>query len=436
MKCRSIQLIPAMAALAALAVSAAAGQPERIILTWTGDPARSQAVTWRSDLPADGAARAEITPAGPGPNFVKGARALVPATEEVETTPGGKRVQYHTAEFTGLEPDTLYAYRVGDEMTSGGWNQFRTAKAGPAPLRFIYLGDAQNHIFAHWSRVVRTAFRDAPRAHFILHAGDLINRANHDSEWAEWFAAGGWANEVIPCIATPGNHEYNTRRQDDGSTRSQLSDFWKPQFAFPRNGPDGLEDTVYYIDIQGVRVVSLNTNDKVEEQAKWLEGVLADNPSRWTVVTFHHPVYSTAKNRDNAPIRAAWQPVLERHDVDLVLQGHDHAYGRTPKMQAGVVTGDGRAGTVYALSVSGPKMYQLSPETRELMARRAEDTQFYQVISIDGDTLTYEARTADEQLYDRFRVVKGSDGKKEFHDEAPDTAEFLRPPAKAKPAAN
>ena len=35
----------------------------------------------------------------------------------------------------------------------------------------------------------------------------------------------------------------------------------------------------------------------------WLERVLADNPHRWTVVTFHHPIYSPAKNRDNKDLR-------------------------------------------------------------------------------------------------------------------------------------
>lgn len=116
---RVAHFVLVLAACMVLGVPAAAANPERIILTWTGDPARSQAVTWRSNLPAEGAAVAEIAPATPGPGFPKAARVVTPATEEVETTPGGKRVQYHTAEFTGLAPDTLYAYRVGDEATSG-----------------------------------------------------------------------------------------------------------------------------------------------------------------------------------------------------------------------------------------------------------------------------------------------------------------------------
>ncbi len=43
-----------------------------------------------------------------------------------------------------------------------------------------------------WSRVIREAYSDAPKAKFMIHAGDLINNAEKDAEWGEWFGAGGW----------------------------------------------------------------------------------------------------------------------------------------------------------------------------------------------------------------------------------------------------
>ena len=39
----------------------------------------------------------------------------------------------------------------------------------------------------------------APQARFLIHAGDLVNDANSDQEWGEWFHAGGW----IDAIAGP-----------------------------------------------------------------------------------------------------------------------------------------------------------------------------------------------------------------------------------------
>ena len=40
------------------------------------------------------------------------------------------------------------------------------------------------------------------------------------------------------------------------------------------------------------------------------------------------------------------------------------------------------------------------------MQRSAEDTQLYQIITIDGDRLRYEARTAVGDLYDAFELQK------------------------------
>lgn len=59
-------------------------------------------------------------------------------------------------------------------------------------------------------------------------------------------------------------------------------------------------------------------------------------------------------------------------------------------MPTGVTNIDTKTGTMYVVSVSGPKMYNLN--RKEFMARAAEDTQLYQIIHIDGDQLRYEAR--------------------------------------------
>ena len=53
-----------------------------------------------------------------------------------------------------------------------------------------------------------------------------------------------------------------------------------------------MDELVYYVDYQGTRIVVLDSNEHHAEQAIWLETVLKDNPSRWTIVSMHHPVYS------------------------------------------------------------------------------------------------------------------------------------------------
>jgi 3',5'-cyclic AMP phosphodiesterase CpdA len=394
--------------------------PDRIILTWTGDPAASQAVTWRTD---DSVKRAfaEVAEAEDGPLFGFKAIRLEATTAPLETNLGP--AHYHSAVFQDLKPKTKYAYRVGDGENWSEWSQFVTASDKPEPFTFVYFGDAQNELKSYWSRVVREAYRDAPKAAFMLHAGDLVNRAGNDAEWGEWFYAASHIHRMVPCIATPGNHEYASG--DSGKT---LAAHWRPTFAFPENGPEGLKETVYWIDYQGVRVISLNSNEKQQEQVAWLERVLGDNPHRWTVATFHHPIYSAAQRRDNPALRAAWQPVFDKYRVDLVLQGHDHAYARSGLMTQNVPTGatnfDSETGTLYVVSVSGPKMYSLDP--RPFMRRAAEFTQLYQLITVDGDELRYEARTATGRLYDAFTLQKRDGQPNKLIEQVPESPENRR----------
>ncbi|WP_352423337.1 metallophosphoesterase family protein [Proteiniphilum sp.] len=472
---------------------AASPYPDRVVLTWAGNPSNSQAVTWRTDRSVQ-RALAQIAVAEENGHDIRPTE--IEATTTTFSSELGGEVCYHSVNFTGLLPGTTYTYRVGDGDVWTEWFHFRTASPNPEPFSFIYFGDAQADIKTYWSRVFHQAFRHAPYAAFTLHAGDLINRAENDDQWGEWFNAPGWVNASVPVIATPGNHEYfyegrgekndrkwTTKEGDtirvrieeeikrdaegvetgstirahsaDGKTgviqldaksriigtdkgiramtgyrekelagvkanqsplqdryaepgSPRLSSFWQPQFTFPQNGPEGVKESCYYIDYQGVRIVSLNSNEKEEEQLEWLREVLSNNPHKWTIITFHHPVFSPTLGRDNPELRSLWKPVLDEFKVDLVLTGHDHTYARTHS-----------EGTAYIVSVSGPKLYHL--DKQEWMHRSAEKIQLYQIIRIDSGELTYEAYTATGRLYDKFTLKKQEGGKNNLMEEITDT---------------
>lgn len=406
--------------------------PDRIVLTFRNDPATTQAVTWRTSTDVK-TALAEIALAGPGPEFVN-QRETVKATSQALMT-DLSTAHYHTLEFQNLKPSTKYAYRVGDGVNWSEWFHFTTASDQADPFSFIYFGDAQNDLRSMWSRVIREAHGDAPKARFLLHAGDLVNRAESDAEWGEWFGAGAWLNAMTPSIAIPGNHEQ--AKLEDGSRR--LSHHWRATFAFPENGPTGLEESCYTLVYQGVRIIGLNSNQQQQDQVNWLDKVLAENTSKWVICTFHHPMFSTGKDRDNAELRQLWKPIFDKYRVDLVLQGHDHTYGRTgletpviiPETVNNVPTGitqhDSKTGTVYVVSVSGPKMYTL--QRHAFMKRQAESTQLYQIIHIDGDQLRFEARTATGELYDAFTLNKREEKINELIEQIPNTPERVREPA-------
>ncbi len=395
--------------------------PDRIILSPVADPAHGMAVAWRTSTDAPHGF-AQIAAATHGPELRLKAVTL-PARTAAHPTDLGPSV-CHAVEFADLEPGTRYAYRVGDGANWSEWLQFDTAPAHPGRFQFVHFGDAQNDILSMWSRVVREAGRHAPRAQLMIHSGDLINRGEDDAQWGEWFRAGSFLHAQIPSLPIPGNHEYVKIGEGDAAT-SRLAHHWRRQFMLPENGPAGLEETCFSLVWGDTRIVALNSNEKLAEQAAWLDELLARDRRRWVVCSFHHPIFSAAKNRDNALLRGAWKPVFDKHGVDLVLQGHDHVYGRTGVVAAGdppatienAPTGvnriDATSGTVYVVSVSGPKQYDLS-DSHPLMERLGEDTQLFQIIEIEGDELRFESRTAIGALYDGFTLRKRAAGPNEL----------------------
>jgi hypothetical protein len=430
-------------------------------------------------------------------------------------------------------PDTLYAYRVGDGTHWSEWYHAETASAQSEPFSFIYVGDAQNNVRSHWSRLIRQAYSDAPNVSFMLHVGDLVNNAHRNLEWGHWNEAGGFIQSMVPSLAVPGNHEYESYKhwqsrdtfeieasasgtemrgaimkpngdsepleatsdnvsstsdaypagdwdynvdngeyvgtlqiekgdsgysatmvedsgmeiplQDvsvDGSTltghflmevekesKEKLSIHWRPQFTLPGNGPEGLKETVYYLDHQGMRIVALNSEaarnneESLTKQTDWLERILQNarqrDDIRWLVATFHHPMFSSGEGRSNERLRKKWVPLFDKYNVDLVMQGHDHTYARgrrTQNLLQGINARSPVGGTVYVNSVSGAKMYEIKADRwgrfkNIEMERGAENTQLYQVVRVGRDTMKYRSYTATGEFYDAFDLVKHSGGK-------------------------
>lgn len=399
--------------------------PDRIVLNAGQNPSQEMAVTWRTS-PEVTVAYAEIAPATGAPKFWRNAQTYQASTTTLDgSSASDSQIQanYHSVSFSGLKANTVYGYRVGDGEHWSEWFQFKTASANPEDaFSFLYVGDAQNYILELWARLIREGYRQAPDADFIIHAGDLINNAHHEQQWHEWFTAGGFIHSMLPTLPVPGNHEYGYLSEEKREEGKQLSIQWKPQFTLPSNGPESLQETVYYVDYADAKMIFLDSNRDHEIQATWLRKILSENDKKWTIVSYHHPLFSASAGRDNEELRALWKPIFDEYQVDLALQGHDHSYARG-RVSPGENVMDGlnmrdQTGTVYVVSVSGGKMYGLNPNGWEgkeaIRDRAAENTQLVQVISIENNQLKFESFTAVGELYDSFILNKQENGSNEF----------------------
>ena len=79
----------------------------------------------------------------------------------------------------------------------------------------------------------------------------------------------------------------------------------------------GLEAGDYSIHFQGVRFLVINSNTRLQDQAVWMEKLLAENPNKWTIVTFHHPLYSMGADRDDQDTRNAFLTLFDTYHVNL-----------------------------------------------------------------------------------------------------------------------
>lgn len=389
--------------------------PDRILLSIGEDPSTGMGVSWRMDSTIfSGYVELAVAKAAPVADSVR----FYPAKLE-KLDNDGRISHYFSVKFTGLKPDALYMYRVGDSVRRSEWVQFKTAADAFRPFSFLYVGDAQNEHKTWWSRVIRAAYQSDPKSAFLVHAGDLVNRANADNEWGEWFYAGGWMHAMIPAVATPGNHEFYR----DAKGVEAISRFWHPTFNLPENGPDSLKEMAYYFDYQDTRVISISSESLLISpadslrQVRWLEEILKTNTRRWTIITMHHPIFSVGNGRDNDDLRRALEPIFQKYAVDLVLTGHDHAYGRGVSAVSPIRKSQPLKGPVYVVSVSGPKMYL--PSFAPWLQRVGSNTQLFQRVRVASDQLTVEAITATGEIYDSFNIQKNRKGEKKLIDWSP-----------------
>jgi acid phosphatase type 7 len=202
-----------------------------------------------------------------------------------------------------------------------------------------------------------------------------------------------------------GNHEY----LDEGPR------LYRAFFELPHNGPTGIDpDLTYSFEAGDVCFAVLDSTlavwdpEAAHRQSEWLDGVLTRTKARWKIAIFHHPVYPSHPWRDMPALREHWVPVFDKHHVDLVLQGHDHAYQRTYPLRGHRRVDGPDQGTIYVIAVSGDKY--VDRVHRDIVEMGLTGVSTYQTIEIDprSGRLTYKAWTEDGRVVDEFTIDKGS----------------------------
>ncbi len=377
--------------------------PHRIMLDITEEPSSSIAITWRT-MKEVNQPQVRIAKSTDWIEFENNLSSISAKTEKVILLDSTK-VFHYSVVVKDLQPNTLYIYCVGGDSVWSEWNQFRTAKEDNSPFTFTYFGDMQHDIKKFGSRVFRKALSVSPNSNFWLFSGDLLDRAEYDYQWDEFFQASSFITAVMPCVLATGNHEY-ADTVINGLEIETLVELWRNHITQPSSEIAGLDETVFSFVYQGARFIVLNGNEKLEEQANWLEKILTENKSLWTIITVHQPIYSMGKKRDQRKTKNVFLHLFDKYKVDLVLQGHDHVYARTHKLKNDKIVSDNESGTVYITSNSGSDDYNIQSINSHFAFKHSTKAQLFQIISIDNNKLQMNTYTATGDLYDNFELTK------------------------------
>jgi len=269
--------------------------------------------------------------------------------------------QYYVhAALDGLRPGTTYYYGVGHDgfdpaspAHRSTISTFRTAPA--APERFVFTAFGDQGVSQAAAANDHVILRQKPAFH--LHADDICYAdTNGQGKTSDGYDPAFWdlflkQNEsvakTVPWMVTTGNHDMEAWYSPEGYG-GQLARFSLPDSGFDARTAPG----VYAFTYGNVGFVALDANDVSYEipanfgysggrQTKWLDTTLgelrASKAVDFVVVFFHHCAYSTSTHASDGGVRAEWLPLFARHQVDLVINGHNHVYERTDAVRNGEV---------------------------------------------------------------------------------------------------
>lgn len=382
--------------------------------------------------------------------------------------------QYYSNKATvkDLKENTTYYYQVFKNGTWEDAEKYTTRSF--SDFSFLYVGDPQigaskgqtgsddtsmnsgsNNVTTeananlaarndsyNWNQVLNNALKDHDVS-FMVSAGDQVNYAKNEREYASYLGAS--ALRTLPVATTIGNH-------DSGSNQYSLH-YNNPNTSTEAAYTEGktAAGTDYYYTYGNVLFIVLDTNNyNCATHENVIKKATEENKNaKWKVVTFHQDIYGSGydhSDSDGMILRTQLTPIMDKYDIDVVLQGHDHTYSRTYQLQ-----GDGKQhtaydknnhngydstfqaqnncyeivnntksgtvvnpkGTVYleANSATGSKFYNLIATQQNYVSERSQSwTPTYSVVNVTDDSFSvtvYDAETRKElKGSSTYKIVK------------------------------
>jgi 3',5'-cyclic AMP phosphodiesterase CpdA len=283
---------------------------------------------------------------------------------------------FHKVMLTRLTPAKIYYYSVISDGIESPLYSFQTASPQNDTIRFVVYGDSRGG-WDNWQNtlLVSQAIEKAHPA-FVLNTGDLVDNGKNLNDWIDFFNASSFVHNST-LYPVPGNHE-------------NYSTLYFRFFSLPWN------EHWYSFDNGPVHFIGLDSNPRNAYrlmQNLWLLHELRTLSKPFTIVFFHHPLYSSGEHGNTTLLQKLWAPLFERYHVDIVFNGHDHDYehcyinGITY-----IVTGGG-----------GAPLYDVGHNSWTIYS---EKTYHYCLLTVNSSALLFQAIKPDGLVFDTFSLTK------------------------------
>lgn len=394
--------------LAPFAFVFSASEPVTVYLTWQRSPETTMTIHWITNLENDS-------------DFIeyqrKGEAQWQKSKGSHVKMPDNYPFWIHTAELTGLKPDTDYFFKT---FTDGQKYKFRTMSDDPSkPIRFLAGGDVYHDGLDVLEKMNRQAAKMDPM--FALVGGDIAYNYLKPSSmpklmprWMDWLIA--WKNQMvtsdgklIPMVAVIGNHDVK-----GGYDRSPKdAAFFYSLFAFP--GIQGFNVLDFGSRMSIVVLDSGHTHPIEGYQTRWLGQTLEQRrtvPHKFGI--YHVAAFPSVRKfngKNKAKIRNNWVPLFEKFGVNAIFEHHDHAYKRTwpilngkPDPKGVLYLGDGGWG------VEKPRKPRKPADTWYLAKSASSRNVIF--VTVHGHERHFIAINDDGQIIDEF-ISKNPDEPKQ-----------------------
>lgn len=357
--------------------------PSRVLLTFGTEGELSRYVSWVCDTVVDSASRLLLVDAT---DSLRLDTLSIEAIGEVFQSRSGKAA-YYRALLTELKPLHTYRYAVESRDARSAWYSFRTANPDAHEFSFLYMGDVQDTIGGVANTLLRCALDSHHEAEFVAFGGDLIERPT-DAFFAETFRSVDSVCTAMPIVNITGNHDYLKYLKRKCERRFSLV------FPYFLKGMEERDDDnhLFALTYHNTDFYLLDSDRGAPylwQQRRWLKRQIEQSRSVHKIVMVHHPLYSVKCRNNNLVQRFVFTPVIEEGGVDLVLQGHEHAYARCTPSEAPLSGAVCTNRPLYTVSHCSPKNYSIHPSERFSNVRSG--SRYYQVVTVKADAILMRA---------------------------------------------